>query len=196
MHALALALTLVVAGQSHEPPKRLSDLAKSLSGQGLEVVVSDSDGNGWEVWVESEGPVADKTLRRLRGQKDVRSVRLLQGGFGDEGVSSLSGMPALHTLVLISDRLTDTCTVPVSALKGLVKLDLNRAKLTKTGLSRLAALPRLERLYLYNAQVPDRDFLVLGALKRLKVLSLPKSVSGRTVEKLRKLLQGTAVDQV
>lgn len=196
MTPFLFALALSIGTGRQEAPESLKALARSLSGQGLAVSVGSDDRGGWELWVESDGPVADATIKRVTGRRDVGSIRLLQGGFGDAGVRWIKETPRLHTVVLVSDRLTDDCTTPLSQLKALVKLDLNRARLTKSGLTRLTRIKTLERLYLYNAHVLPNDLLVLGTMQRLKVLSLPKSVPASVVRRLREKLPKTDIDQI
>lgn len=181
---------------SQGPPLELKAVAEKLRQPGAKVMVGrDDEGAGWEVWFDCQGKTTNESFARLHDVPKLGAIRFLGGGFDDRGVSKLKNLPDLHLLVLFSEGLTDKCLDSIVQLKGLKKLDLGYARLTGRGLKKLKELPKLERLYLYNARFEDRDAEALTAIKSLTILDLPMNLSSRMIDRLRKALPRTQVQQ-
>lgn len=189
-----LALALLSCSLQSTAPPELVESARRLEVTGGTARVSNAEDPKWEIWFDLEGKIKSKDLRCLQKVKRLAAVRILSDDLSDKLVADIRDNPDLKLLVIMSSKLTDKCTEPVSHMAGLTKLDLNKATLTKLGLAKLARLKKLERLYLYNATIPDRDLEPLKGLTWLKLLDLPPSTSEATLRAIRSALPMTVVE--
>ena len=148
-----------------------------------------------EVWIDFDRPVSDETLRQVNGLRPLTALRLLGGGFTDAGLSYLTKLPNLWLLIVSSDKITDRGAEAVSRLKSLTKLDFMYASLTARGIEHLRGLPKLSELYLHSARLDDGALKPIARMTKLRNLSLPKSISDKAVEELRRALPACRIQQ-
>lgn len=191
----SLLLALVALPQSTHPSAiaELEGSAARLNAIGGEAKVSFHEDPRGEIWFDLTGKIKTPDLKLLQGVKRLTAVRIFSEDLTDKMVGDIRGNPDLNLLVVMSSKLTDKCTEPISRMAGLTKLDINKATLSKVGLGRLGSLKKLERLYLYNAKIADAEMAPLKKLTHLKLLDLPPSCSEATVSGLRTALQKTEI---
>jgi hypothetical protein len=148
-----------------------------------------------EVWIDFDRPVSNDQLKQVAGLEPLTALRLLGKGFGDAGLANLKNLPRLWLLIVSSDKITDRGAEAVSRLKSLTKLDFMYATLTARGIDHLRRLPKLEQLYLHSARLDEAALKPIAQMTKLRNLSLPKPISDKAVEELRRALPGCRIQQ-
>lgn len=190
---VALALLSILTTQ--EAPPALEQAAAILRKTGATVEVSNVEDPAWEIWADHNGPLPKGALKPFRNVRRLAALRLMTNDLTDEHIADVRDNPDLKLLVVISKRLTDACTIPISKMTELRKLDLNGGTWTAKGLRRLTSLKKLERFYLYNAKIADGQLGPLEQFKWLKLLDLPSTVSDRTLARMQRALPGVQVSR-
>jgi Leucine-rich repeat (LRR) protein len=98
----------------------------------------------------------------------ARSARNLT----DAGLSHLTGLSALHTLLLPNSKLTGVGLAHLAKLTGLRNLDISQSQITDAGLRDIQNLTRLETLELESTAITDAGLACLKSLRELRSLTI------------------------
>jgi len=158
----------------------------------------------------------DPGLDEIRGLVNLKELVLRQAGvkgrslgpfhklealdvtlcpLGDEGLSSVKGMPGLRRLWAGDTLITDAGLPHLSALRDLEDLDLHGTQISDRGLVHLNALMRLRKLNLMGTGVTDAGLEQLGSLVNLEELNLYRTrITNAGLDRLKRLKALRQVD--
>jgi hypothetical protein len=135
-------------------------------------------GNGGFLNVDEYGRVisvvisrvdAAADLPRLRKHKHIRRLKLSCTCTDDE-FAAIGDMPALTTLWLYKQALTDRSMAHVARFENLEKLWLYCPQVTDAGIEELVKCKKLRWLYLINVDMGDAGLVHVGRMVQLKWL--------------------------
>jgi hypothetical protein len=115
--------------------------------------------------------ITDEGLHALRVVKTLEQLDLSQARVTRVGLSALSGIPGIHTL-LLGASITDADLAALARFKNLKRLDLTAARISDQGADNLTQMVQLEELALSKTRVTDQTLQKLSRLPRLRYLEL------------------------
>jgi hypothetical protein len=158
---------LAAAGCSKSPEQQAVELIEQLGGKvSLE--------NGQVVAVDlRDSQAQDGALSAIQYLPHVHTVNCTNvAAINGSGLTSLGGLPQLHTLYLVGTGLDDAGLAHVKQLHALRTLHAGGTKITDSGLAALSDLKNLRTLVLSDTAITDNGLVHLRDLRDLSTLIL------------------------
>jgi internalin A len=153
------------------------------------------------------GNITDKGVENLLALPQLEELAIMGKPYSlaavqvtGVGLTAISGLRQLKTLILCSDSVTNADLVPLSRMRQLQQLSLRGCfKITNVGIAPIGALRNLKELDLVRTQLNEDGFDYLKDLSSLEKLVLSerfvfdRQSRERITQKLRKMLPKTKV---
>lgn len=140
--------------------------------QWLDCVVEIPELQGLALYGGENGP-SHVSLEKLQSLKNLRSVLLAGEWVTDEDVATISRLPNLESLSVLSPNITSSSLASIGQLTALRQLDLAGVEqLGDDGTEHLGKLTKLQHLTLLRTSVSDDTLAHLEGLSELRKINL------------------------